>query len=58
MFEKDLCLTSTFDAIIVCWFDRFAPSTKHLLLGLKEFRSLGIQFISCQENIDTSGPLG
>lgn len=39
-------------------FDRFARSTKHLLLALEEFRSLGIQFISYQENIDTSSPLG
>jgi len=43
-----------FDAIIVWRFDRFARSTKHLLLALEEFRSLGIQFISYQENIDTS----
>jgi DNA invertase Pin-like site-specific DNA recombinase len=43
-----------FDAVI-CWrFDSFARSTKHLLLALEEFRSLGIQFISYQENIDTS----
>ena len=27
-------------------------------LALEEFRSLGIQFISYQENIDTSSPLG
>jgi DNA invertase Pin-like site-specific DNA recombinase len=47
-----------FDAIIVWRFDRFARSTKHLLLALEEFRSLGIQFISYQENIDTSSPLG
>jgi DNA invertase Pin-like site-specific DNA recombinase len=47
-----------FDAIIVWRFDRFALSTKHLLLALEEFRSLGIQFISYQENIDTSSPLG
>jgi DNA invertase Pin-like site-specific DNA recombinase len=46
------------DAIIVWRFDRFARSTKHLLLALEEFRSLGIQFISYQENIDTSSPLG
>jgi DNA invertase Pin-like site-specific DNA recombinase len=47
-----------FDAV-VCWrFDRFARSTKHLLSALEEFRSLGIQFISYQENIDTSSPLG
>jgi DNA invertase Pin-like site-specific DNA recombinase len=47
-----------FDAIVVWRFDRFARSTKHLLLALEEFRSLGIQFISYQENLDTSSPLG
>jgi len=47
-----------FDAIIVWRFDRFARSTKHLLAALEEFRSLGIQFISYQENVDTSTPLG
>jgi DNA invertase Pin-like site-specific DNA recombinase len=47
-----------FDAIVVWRFDRFARSTKHLLLALEEFRSLGIQFISYQENIDTISPLG
>jgi DNA invertase Pin-like site-specific DNA recombinase len=47
-----------FDAIVVWRFDRFARSTKHLLLALEEFRSLGIQFISYQENVDTSTPLG
>src|ERR1700752_1685880 len=46
------------DAVVVWRFDRFARSTKHLLLALEEFRSLGIQFISYQENIDTSSPLG
>ena len=47
-----------FDAIVVWRFDRFARSTKHLLTALEEFRSLGIQFISYQENIDTSSALG
>jgi DNA invertase Pin-like site-specific DNA recombinase len=47
-----------FDVIVVWRFDRFARSTKHLLLALEEFRSLGIQFISYQENIDTSSALG
>ena len=47
-----------FDAIVVWRFDRFARSTKHLLLALEEFRSLGIQFISYSENVDTSTPLG
>ncbi len=47
-----------FDAIVVWRFDRFARSIKHLLSALEEFRSLGIQFISYQENIDTSSALG
>lgn len=47
-----------FDAIVVWKFDRFARSTKHLLAALEEFRSLGIQFVSYQENMDTSSPLG
>ncbi len=46
------------DAVLVWRFDRFARSTKHLLLALEEFRSLGVQFISYQENIDTTSPLG
>jgi len=47
-----------FDAVL-CWrFDRFARSTKHLITSLEEFRHLGIEFISYQENIDTSSPLG
>jgi DNA invertase Pin-like site-specific DNA recombinase len=47
-----------FDAIVVWRFDRFARSTKHLLLALEEFRSLGVQFISYQENVDTSTSFG
>jgi len=47
-----------FDAVLVWRFDRFARSTKHLILALEEFRGLGIDFISYQENIDTSSPLG
>jgi len=47
-----------FDVIAVWRFDRFARSTKHLLLALEEFRALGVQFVSYQENIDTTTPLG
>jgi len=47
-----------FDSVVVWRFDRFARSTKHLLLALEEFRSLGIEFISYQENVDTTSPLG
>jgi len=46
------------DCVLVWRFDRFARSTKHLVLALEEFRSLGVQFISYQENIDTTSPLG
>ena len=47
-----------FDSVLVWRFDRFARSTKHLLLALEEFRGIGVQFISYQENIDTTSPLG
>ncbi len=47
-----------FDAVLVWRFDRFARSTRHLVTALHEFRNLGIDFISYQENIDTSSPLG
>lgn len=47
-----------FDAVAVWRFDRFARSTKHLLDALDEFRHLGIDFVSYQENLDTSSPLG
>jgi len=47
-----------FDVVLVWRFDRFARSTKHLILGLEEFKNLGIDFVSYQENIDTSSPLG
>jgi DNA invertase Pin-like site-specific DNA recombinase len=47
-----------FDSVIVWRFDRFARSTKHLLLALEEFRSLGVEFISFRENVDTTSPLG
>jgi DNA invertase Pin-like site-specific DNA recombinase len=38
-----------FDAVIVWRFDRFARSVKRLVLGLEEFRALGIDFVSHQE---------
>ncbi len=47
-----------FDVVLVWRFDRFARSTKHLILALEEFKNLGIDFVSDQENIDTSSPLG
>jgi len=47
-----------FDAVLVWRFDRFARSTRHLINALEEFKNLGIDFVSYQENIDTSSPLG
>ena len=46
------------DAVLVWRFDRFARSTRHLLLALEEFRELGIGFVSYMENIDTTSALG
>lgn len=46
------------DVVIVWKFDRFARSTKMLLAALDEFHTLGVDFISYQENIDTMSPLG
>jgi DNA invertase Pin-like site-specific DNA recombinase len=37
---------------------RFARSTQALVNALKEFQSMGIDFISYQENIDTTTPTG
>ncbi len=47
-----------FDVVLVWRFDRFARSTTHLLSALNEFRSLGIDFFSYSENIDTSTAMG
>jgi DNA invertase Pin-like site-specific DNA recombinase len=47
-----------FQAVLVWRFDRFARSTKHLILALEEFKEYGIDFISYNENIDTSSALG
>lgn len=46
------------DIVIVWKFDRFARSTKELINALEEFSSLGVDFISYQENIDTGSPAG
>lgn len=47
-----------FDLVVVFRFDRFARSTKQLLLALEEFRSLGVDFVSVHESLDTSTPMG
>ncbi|HYG99022.1 MAG TPA: recombinase family protein [Terriglobales bacterium] len=47
-----------FSVVLVSAFDRLARSTKHFLAVIDEFDSLGIEFVSRRENIDTSGPMG
>lgn len=47
-----------FEVVVVWRFDRLAMSVKQLVLTLEEFQALGIDFISCQEAIDTSTPMG
>ena len=47
-----------FDAVVVWRFDRFARSVSHLLRALEAFRSVGIEFVSYSEAIDTSTPVG
>ncbi|MDA2929986.1 recombinase family protein, partial [Acidobacteria bacterium AH-259-O06] len=47
-----------FDTALVARFDRFARSTRHLVLALEEFNALGMDFISLSESIDTSTPMG
>jgi DNA invertase Pin-like site-specific DNA recombinase len=47
-----------FDVVLVWKFDRFARSLKHLIESLDEFSSLGIDFVSYTEGVDTTTPSG
>lgn len=47
-----------FDVVVVWRFDRFARSTRFLLEALETFSSLGIDFVSLRESIDTSSATG
>src|SRR6266403_1732274 len=47
-----------FDVVVVWRFDRFARSVSHLLRALETFGSLGIEFVSLSEQVDTSTPTG
>jgi len=51
-------LRRRFEAVVVWKFDRFARSVSHLLKALETFSSLGIEFISISESLDTSTPAG
>lgn len=46
------------DCVIVWKYDRFARSLSVLVSALQQFSSLGIDFISYTQNIDTTTPMG
>lgn len=46
------------DAVVMYRYDRFARSLRQLVNALEEFRSLGIDFVSLHEGVDTSTPNG
>lgn len=46
------------DVVLIWRYDRFARSTQELVNAYKEFQKLGIDFISYQENVDTTSPQG
>jgi DNA invertase Pin-like site-specific DNA recombinase len=44
---------------VVCWkLDRIGRSTKHLILLLDELQALGVVFVSLQDTIDATTPVG
>ena len=47
-----------FSVVLVAAFDRIARSTRNFLQAIDELDSMGIEFISRRENVDTSGPMG
>jgi DNA invertase Pin-like site-specific DNA recombinase len=53
------CSPSRRSDVVVVWkLDRFARSVSHLLRALETFQSLGIEFVSLSEEVDTSTPTG
>src|SRR5438477_1658855 len=52
------CRKRLVDTVIVYRYDRFARSLRQLVNALEEFRSLGIDFVSLHERVDTSTPNG
>jgi DNA invertase Pin-like site-specific DNA recombinase len=52
------CRKRRVDAVVVYRYDRFARSLRQLVNALCEFDSLGIQFVSLHEGVDTSTPNG
>src|SRR5690348_10546397 len=47
-----------FSVVLVAAFDRIARSTKNFLEIVDELNSLGVEFVSARESVDTTGPMG
>jgi DNA invertase Pin-like site-specific DNA recombinase len=56
--EELLKQLRTGDTVVVYKLDRISRSTKHLIELSEHFESEGVQFVSIQDNIDTSSPMG
>jgi DNA invertase Pin-like site-specific DNA recombinase len=52
------CYQRGVDVVVVWKFDRFARSVRHLVTALETFRTLGIDFVSYTEQIDTATAAG
>ena len=46
------------DVVLVWKYDRFARSTQHLVAAAQEFASLGVDFVSYTQQVDTTTPMG
>jgi DNA invertase Pin-like site-specific DNA recombinase len=55
---KRLCSISLEILLAMWWPIEKGALSNHLISAVDEFRHLGIEFISYQENIDTASPLG
>ena len=52
------CRKRLVDVVLVYRYDRFARSFRQLVNALEEFNSLGVDFVSLHEGVDTSSPNG
>lgn len=52
------CHKRRVDAVMVYRYDRIARSLRQLVDALREFRAMGIEFVSLHEGVDTSTPNG
>ena len=56
--NKALATLNAGDTFVIFKLDRLARNTKQLLLIMEEFQKKGIHFVSIQNQIDTSTPMG